>query len=330
MMINNNLTVVMYHYVRDLKNSRFPSIKGLDVELFKEQISYLQKHYNIVNMEDVKTSVYEDRSLPERSVLLTFDDGYSDHFMNVYPILLNKGLQGSFFAPVKAIEEHTVLDVNKIHFILASVSDTSSLLKSLRFLLDKYRSLYVLKSFEYYYKKLALANRFDSEEIIFIKRLLQVELDEEIRKIIVDELFVQIVGMDEEMFSRELYMNKEQLRCMVKSGMHIGSHGYNHYWLASLNREQQEVEIKKSLNFIQSIGGNLDDWTMCYPYGSYNEDTLSLLKIYGCRAGFTTEVNVGSLTMKNILTIPRLDTNDIPKEEKAPVNDWFFRTCCTK
>ena len=34
----NNLTIVMYHYVRDLKNSRYPDIKGLDVSLFKEQI----------------------------------------------------------------------------------------------------------------------------------------------------------------------------------------------------------------------------------------------------------------------------------------------------
>jgi hypothetical protein len=47
------LTIVMYHYVRDLAHSRYPAIKGLDLELFKGQISYLQKHYNFVTVEQV-------------------------------------------------------------------------------------------------------------------------------------------------------------------------------------------------------------------------------------------------------------------------------------
>ncbi len=49
----NNLTIVMYHYVRDLKNSRYPDIKGLDINLFKEQINYMRKHYHIITMEEV-------------------------------------------------------------------------------------------------------------------------------------------------------------------------------------------------------------------------------------------------------------------------------------
>ena len=43
----------MYHYIRDLKNSRYPSIKALDLPLFREQIKYIQKHYNPVTATDV-------------------------------------------------------------------------------------------------------------------------------------------------------------------------------------------------------------------------------------------------------------------------------------
>jgi len=32
------LTIVMYHYVRELKHSRYPEIKGLAIDDFKEQI----------------------------------------------------------------------------------------------------------------------------------------------------------------------------------------------------------------------------------------------------------------------------------------------------
>ena len=33
----------MYHYVRDIRNSLFPKIKGLDIKEFKFQINYLKK-----------------------------------------------------------------------------------------------------------------------------------------------------------------------------------------------------------------------------------------------------------------------------------------------
>ncbi len=47
----NKLFVVMYHYIKDLKNSRYPNIKGLDIEFFKQQIEFMTHHFNIVTME---------------------------------------------------------------------------------------------------------------------------------------------------------------------------------------------------------------------------------------------------------------------------------------
>jgi peptidoglycan/xylan/chitin deacetylase (PgdA/CDA1 family) len=35
--------------------------------------------------------------LPRKSIILTFDDGYVDHYMNVFPKLLNFGYSGTFF-----------------------------------------------------------------------------------------------------------------------------------------------------------------------------------------------------------------------------------------
>jgi len=185
MIDTSKLTVVMYHYVRDLKNSRYPEIKGLDINLFKEQISFLKKNYNIVRIEDVIAASQGIQTLPPHAVLLTFDDAYSDHFVNVFPILKNHNLQGSFYAPVKAITEHEVLDVNKIHFILASTPQDKmgNLLNEIRHLLSVYQEQFELQSFENYFRKLAKSNRFDTAEVIFIKRLLQVELPEKLRKI---------------------------------------------------------------------------------------------------------------------------------------------------
>jgi len=313
----------MYHYVRDLKNSRYPDIKGLDINLFKEQIDYMRKHYHIITTEEVIHSIDNQVKIPEKSVLLTFDDAYSDHYNNVFPILDKYKLQGSFYTPSKAITEHIVLDVNKIHFILASVENKTNIVIDIKNLILNYKTEYNLKDFEHYYAKLAKASRYDTGEVIFIKRLLQVELIEELRMKIVNYLFEKYVGMSESAFSRELYMNEEQLSHMLRSGMHIGNHGYNHYWWNHLTKEEMNEELDLSTDFLHKLGVDMTNWTACYPYGSYDDQSIKMLKDRGCKLAVTTEVNIATTHKNTRYTMPRLDTNDLPKDRNYDPNDWY-------
>jgi len=319
----NNVTIIMYHYIRDLQNSRFPGIKGLDYQLFIEQIEYLKKYYHFVTMEEVIHSIDHSEKLPDKAVLLTFDDAYTDHYLNVFPILDENKIQGSFYAPAKAILEHTILDVNKIHFILASETDIFKIIKDIQFLLDQYTSEYQLENFEYYYKKLAHPGTYDTKEVIFVKRLLQVELIEELRNKMVDTLFVKYVGMSESAFSQELYMNKEQLMTMQRHGMHIGSHGFNHYWWNRLSKQDLEKEIDLSVEFLDDIGTDMNSWTACYPYGSYDQKAVEMLESKGCKLAVTTEVRIADIKKDNRFLLPRLDTNDLPVDRSIKRDNWM-------
>src|SRR5690606_31736137 len=144
----------------------------------------------------------------------------------------------------------------KIHFILAAEEDKSKIITEIKNELNTFRGTYKLESDSFYYDKLATAGRYDTAEVMFIKRLLQVELDETLRQIITNRLFEKIVGIPEDVFSRELYMDIDQIKCMQRNGMHFGSHGYNHYWLGSLTLENQKLEIEKSLAFLREIGSD--------------------------------------------------------------------------
>lgn len=322
----NNVTIIMYHYIRDLKNSRFPNIKGLDKEKFIGQIEYLKKNYHFTTMEEVIYSLESKEKLPPKSVLLTFDDAYTDHFTNVFPILDEYQIQGSFYAPVKAITEHVVLDVNKIHFILASQQDYNTLIKDIQLWLEKHQKEFQLKSFEYYYKKLAHVGRYDTKDVIFIKRLLQVELNESIRMMLVDELFLKYVGMNEASFSRELYMDASQLKTMLKYGMHIGSHGFNHYWWNRLKEKELEEEIDRSMHFLNELGVDMSQWTACYPYGSYSEEAVKMLAERKCKLAVTTEVRIADLERDHRFLMPRLDTNDLPMNESTSNDIWMNKS----
>lgn len=232
------LYIAMYHYTRDLKHSRYPEIKGLDKELFKNQIEFMKNSFNVVTMEQVLENIQGEgmHGLPENALLLTFDDGYADNYTVAYPILEEYGLQGSFFIPGKTFATHQLLDVNKIHYILAS-ADIYKLVDDLKKQMDYYRgSEYQYASTDELFHDYAVANRFDIKETIFVKRMLQTVLPEKLRNTISSNLFEKYVGVTEEQLAYELYMTEEQIRTIKRHGMFIGIHGYDHYWLGESSR----------------------------------------------------------------------------------------------
>ena len=316
----------MYHYVRDLEHSRFPEIKGITTEQFKEQIAYIKKYYNIISGNDLLDSICSGTEIPPRALLLTFDDGYSDHFTQVFPILDREGIRACFFPSAQCILENETLDVNKIHFILASAPDKMELIENIFSMVAEYRTEFQLLNRDHYWNKLAVAKRFDTQEVVFIKHMLQRELPERVRRAITDALFKKYVSSDEWAFSQELYMSLDQLQCLYRHGMYIGSHGYNHFWLDHLERKEQETEICQSLEFLRRISRTaVEKWIMCYPYGAYNDSLLTVLADHGCKLGLTTEIGLANLNQHSPLTLPRLDTNDLPKDAKAVPNKWTIQ-----
>ena len=87
-MKSSKVIILTYHYVRDFKKSLFPIIDGLELDKFIEQISFLKKYYTIISMDTLLDSINSSNPLPSNSVLLTFDDGYSDHYDYVLPLLI--------------------------------------------------------------------------------------------------------------------------------------------------------------------------------------------------------------------------------------------------
>ena len=309
------LMIFMYHYTRDLKHSRYPEIKGLDISLFQQQISFLKKNFSIVTMEEVIEAVKGKSELPEDAVLLTFDDGYIDNYTFAFPILEEEKVQGSFFIPGKTFSTHQLLDVNKIHYILAS-TDSKSLLSDLMEKLDYYRGKeYDFPLNEELYLNYAKEDRYDTKETIFIKRMLQTVLPEKLRNRISSDLFEKHVGVTEEQLSYELYMTENQIRSMKRHGMFIGIHGYDHYWLGNLPRQQMQKDISKALEVMDEfIDRNC--WVMNYPYGSYNAEVLDYIRSLGACLGLTTQVAAVDISKCNSLELPRLDCNDFPPKSE--------------
>ena len=115
--IHQCLTIILYHYIRDLLNTRYPQIKGLLTSKFIGQLEYFRKYYTMVSMEDCINAYLGEVKLPKNACLLTFDDGFIDHYTTVFPILNKMEISGSFFPPAGVMLNNKLLDVHKIHFI---------------------------------------------------------------------------------------------------------------------------------------------------------------------------------------------------------------------
>lgn len=256
-------------------------------------------------------------SLPSNAMLLTFDDGYIDNYTYCLPVLKKHHIQGVFYIPGKTFEEKKLLDVNKIHFTLACAKP-EELYQDLVAQIIENKEQYQLESVETLYRKYAVKSRWDNEQTVFIKRMLQTALPEELRNKISSKLFEKYVGMEETQFAEELYMNREQIEYMRDSGMYIGLHGYDHYWLANLSNEKMKEDIDKALMAMDGIVDK-NNWILNYPYESYSDEVISYIQQAGCKLGMTTEVGIADTEKNNRYLLPRLNTNDYPPKSTTYV-----------
>ena len=313
--MEQKLAISMYHYVRDLKHSRYPEIKGLDIALFREQIAFMKDHFHIVRMEEVMDAVKNGMPLPDNALLLTFDDGYIDNYTFVLPVLEEYGLQGTFFIPGKTFTTHRLLDVNKIHYIMAS-SEIGKLLPDVFERLNYYRGReFDYESNEDLFEKYATPSRYDSREIRFVKGVLQAAIPEKVRNKISSDLFKKYVGISEEKLAYELYMTPDQLATLKRHGMFIGVHGYDHYWLDVLPEEELQADIDKALEIMDPYIDR-SAWAMAYPYGRSSRAVLEAIASKGAQVAVTIEPRTAVIGQDNPLLLPRLDCNDFPPKSE--------------
>jgi len=300
----------MYHYVREIRRSEFPGIKGLEVEGFRRQLDHLAQNYNFVTADQVVAAAKYGHTLPEDAVWLTFDDGYKDHHMYVLPELVKRGVQGSFFVPSKPILDRVVMDVNSVHYILASGMSPNSIAGRLNHLCLE--SGVTREELSGFWAEYAVGNRFDSAEIIYIKRMLQHALPMAIRGKIVDTLLKEFVKIDSDELAQQLYLTVGEVRELIDAGMYVGGHSHSHVWLDREFYDSQLLEVNQSLDFLVQVGAASKDWIMAYPYGAYNNNSLDILAQRDCAVAVTTEVRTANLLRDNPLTLPRFDANDFP------------------
>jgi peptidoglycan/xylan/chitin deacetylase (PgdA/CDA1 family) len=100
------LRVLMYHKVNDLPGNPL----SMPVSLFNEQLSQLRElGYTVVGLDAVLAHYVQGTPLPDRPVLITFDDGYRDNLTHAAPLLERYGYPAVIFVPIGYLDDQRPL-----------------------------------------------------------------------------------------------------------------------------------------------------------------------------------------------------------------------------
>ena len=272
------LPILMYHYVRPNDTRMSERHNVLDLALFDQQLDAMANKFEFILSSDL-LAVGDDSSALEEKIWLTFDDGYRDCIDFVLPSLLKRKARGTFYIPTEAIFERKLLDVNKIHILLSSGSTPKEIIKIVGELYLEMGLESILKiSFDELFRSHGIANLWNDAETEFIKKLFQKLLPTEIRKKYLASVFSQVTARSESSWVDEFYLTPDDVQVLIDNGMEIGSHGHSHEWLAEMTLEGQRSELTNSFMHLDSVVNEGKSRSMCCPYGSYNNDTLSILR----------------------------------------------------
>lgn len=86
----NVLSVVMFHRVLSEQDPRWLTADpewSVTTRFFDQCLSFFKKNYNVISMRVLDECFNEGKKLPPRSLLITFDDGWSDNYQYAYDIL---------------------------------------------------------------------------------------------------------------------------------------------------------------------------------------------------------------------------------------------------
>lgn len=289
----------MYHYVRP-QSEKNGNLHYLTLDKFKKQLDLFEREHGFISIDEFRFNF--QNKIKSNKILLTFDDGLLDHYKYVFPILNEREIKGVFFIPTSILSNTKILNVHKIHNLLAYCNSREIFNKSIDLL--KKHNIYEENKIDDEIYSYSNHEKYELK----IKQLFNYKLDYHNSNMLTD-LLMKHFKLNNNLFNK-IYLNESQLKIMSKKGQIIGSHTSNHRILSSMNYKSQFRDIKESFSFLKNYLNN-DFKAISYPFGyssTYNEDTFNVLEKLKVEFGFVFD-NLKSNNF-NKLKISRIDCNN--------------------
>ena len=112
----SGLRVLMYHKVAKLETD----FLTVSEEQLKMQLIWLKGHYNFISLKQLTNFIKKNEPLPEKPLLITFDDGYLNNYTIAYPIFKALKIPFSIFLVGDFVGKKLMHDNQEQEFLTTS------------------------------------------------------------------------------------------------------------------------------------------------------------------------------------------------------------------
>jgi len=98
--IHSQGLILLYHRVATLETD--PQLLSATPEHFAEHLEYLSEQYNPITLVEMSLALKTGK-IPDKSVVITFDDGYADNLLNAKPVLERYGIPATVFVTTGSV-----------------------------------------------------------------------------------------------------------------------------------------------------------------------------------------------------------------------------------
>jgi len=261
------MAILFYHRVEEVAQYPWclPATRTRD---FEDQIRYICQKHEVVPLDKLAQCLQESKPLPKKAVVITFDDGYKDIYLNVYPVLKRYSVPATIFVATGPIDSGELFWFDKVRYAIYNTALEALELEGvgkclLRSTNERLQGIY--KVFE----KLR-------------------ELPEKGKNSLVERL-INVSGVNiPHNLGKEIMLSWDEAREMADNGITFGAHTITYRVLTRLPLDEARKEIIESKRRIEEELGR-PVTSFAYPRGGradFNEEIKEILK----EAGFTCAV----------------------------------------
>jgi peptidoglycan/xylan/chitin deacetylase (PgdA/CDA1 family) len=293
--------IPVYHAV---SNYHLPHLKNIinykNEKEFEKDLDILSKNFQFVNWDEFKDFINGTFKPKKKICLLTFDDGLSEFYDVVVPILERKGIYAINFINPKFIDNTDLMYRCKASILMEQVLQS-----------DK-RELHVYKDILHH----------DSFKKLLNRKINKIDYYERKKLDLIEKTFK--ANYQDYLIDFKPYMTLDQLKTVTEKGFGISSHGFDHPLYHQLNLDEQIENTLQSYEYLKK--NNFISESFAFPFTDYGVKREFFEEIFSTQNLFCSFGSAGlkkdSFT-KNLQRIPMengKDANQILKEEIAYFN----------
>jgi len=265
--ISPTVQILGYHRVNDEYDPFFPATP---VQSFRQQMQFLAERYRVVSLTEAVERL-RAKDVPANAVVVTFDDGYRDNYLNAFPIMKELSIPATVFLATGAIGSGEKLWHDRVFAAFRRTNEPV---------------LVGNGSPPTRYPLLTIQARLKAQQDVLecLWRLSDGERDEYLTQL------EKQLKVSPEPDGRSTMLTWNEVRLMHDGGVSFGAHTVTHPILSRLSVDKVREEVLQSKRAIEA---NLPTAVsaFAYPVGrsqDFNETTKAIIREAGYACAVTT------------------------------------------